>query len=159
MATHDEWAEHELTVGDWKLIEGAVELLKPVRDTVKALEAEKEPTMHRVIERVYTMKAEIDAFISEPSNNRYGIGFARELKKQINARFPDTGSRNKWRCFANYLAPQYKGIHLEAMGKFDDTKEEIKREVRKFSDDMEEGTEFNEERMMMKDLLFLQLQC
>ena len=144
MATHDEWAEHELTVGDWKLIEGAVELLKPVRDTVKALEAEKEPTMHRVIERVYTMKAEIDAFISEPSNNRYGIGFARELKKQINARFPDTGSRNKWRCFANYLAPQYKGIHLEAMGKLDDTKEDIKREVRKFSDDMEEGTEFNE---------------
>ena len=144
MATHDEWAEHELTVGDWKLIEGAVELLKPVRDTIKALEAETEPTMHRVIERVYTMKAEIDAFISEPSNNRYGIGFARELKKQINARFPDTGSRNKWRCFANYLAPQYKGIHLEAMGKLDDTKEEIKREVRKFSDDMEEGTEFNE---------------
>ena len=40
--------------------------------------------MHRVIERVYSMKAEIDAFISEPSNNRYGVGFARELKKQIN---------------------------------------------------------------------------
>ena len=144
MATHNEWAVHELSVGDWKLIEGAVELLKPVRDTVKALEAEKEPTMHRVIERVYSMKAEIDAFISEPSNNRYGVGFARELKKQINTRFPDTGSRNKWRCIANYLAPQYKGIHLEAIGKLDDTKEEIKREARKFSDDMDEGTELNE---------------
>ena len=37
MASHDDRAEHELTAGDWKLIEGAVELLKPVRDTVKAL--------------------------------------------------------------------------------------------------------------------------
>ena len=28
MASHDDWAEHELTDGDWKLIEVAVELLK-----------------------------------------------------------------------------------------------------------------------------------
>ena len=32
MASHDDWAEHELSVSDWKLVEGAVELLKPVRD-------------------------------------------------------------------------------------------------------------------------------
>ena len=144
LATYDEWAEHELTVSDWKLIEGAVELLKPVKDTVKAFEAEKEPTMHRVIERIYSMKSQIDAFIGKPSNNRYGIGFARELKKQIEVRFPDTGSQNKLRCFANFLAPQYKGIHLEAIGKLDTTKDNIKREVNRFNIDMEEESELNE---------------
>ena len=145
MATHDDWADHELTASDWKLVEGSVELLKPVRDTVKALEAEKDPTMHRVIERVYTMHSKIDSFISKPSNNRYGIGFARELKKQIEARFPETGTKNKLRCFANFLAPQYKGMHLESIGKLDMTKDDIRREVSRFDTDMDEdNTQLNE---------------
>ena len=144
MASHDDWAEHELTAGDWKLIEGAVELLKPVRDTVKALEGEKEPTMHRVIERMYTLHSQIDAFIANPNNNRYGIGFARELKKQIEVRFPETGTKNKLRCFANFLAPQYKGIHLEAIGKLDMTKEDIKREVNRLNDNVDDDDDLNE---------------
>ena len=49
MASQDDWAEHELSAGDWTLIEGAVELLKAVRITVKVWEGEKEPTLHRVI--------------------------------------------------------------------------------------------------------------
>ena len=92
IANNDDWSEHELNASDWKLIEGAVELLKPVRDTVKAWEAEKTPTMHRVIERLYTMHSIIDDFIAKPSNNRYGVGFGRELKKQIEVRFPNTGT-------------------------------------------------------------------
>jgi hypothetical protein len=143
MASHDDWAEHELSVSDWKLVEGAVELLKPVRDTVKALEAEKEPTMHRVVERIYTMHSQIDNFIAKPSNNRYGVGFARELKKQIEVRFPEVGTENKLRCFANFLAPQYKGIHLETTGKLETTKDDIKREVVRFEDN-EVDSELNE---------------
>ena len=135
MAGHDDWAEHELTASDWKLVEGAVELLKPVRETVKAWEGEKEPTMHRVVERIYTMHSQIDSFISKPSNNRYGIGFARELKKQIEVRFPETGTKNKLRCFANFLAPQYKGIHLEATGNLEKTKDDIRREAATLDDE------------------------
>ena len=40
-----------------------VKILKPVRDTVKAWEGEKEPTMHRVIERIYTMHFIVDEFV------------------------------------------------------------------------------------------------
>ena len=64
MASQDDWAEHELSAGDWTLIEGAVELLKAVRINVKVWEAEKEPTLHRVIERIYTMHTGIDEFVA-----------------------------------------------------------------------------------------------
>ena len=129
IANNDDWSEHELNASDWKLIEGAVELLKPIRDTVKAWEAEKMPKMPRVIERLYTMHSIIDDFIAKPSNNRYGVGFGRELKNQIEVRFPNTGTENKLRCMANYLAPQYKGIHLEATDKLEETKNDIRRDT------------------------------
>ena len=57
---NDDWTDYELSVSDWRLVEGAVQLFKPVRDTVKALEAEKEPTMHRMIERIYILHSQID---------------------------------------------------------------------------------------------------
>ena len=123
MASQDALAEHELSAGDWKLIEGAVQLLKPVRCTIKIWEAEKEPTMHTVIERLYSMHSIIDEFIASPRNNRF------------EKRFPNTGTDEKLRRIANYLAPQYKGIHLEATKKLGDTKEEIKQEVMDLGDD------------------------
>ena len=111
-ATNENWADHSLTASEWKLVEGAVVLLKPVKDTIKAWETEKEPTMHRVVERIYSMHFIIDEFISNPINSRYGVGFARELKKQIEVRFPDKGTGNKLNRLANYLSPQFKGIQL-----------------------------------------------
>ena len=134
MASQDDWSEYELSAGDWKLIAGAVELLKSVRDTIKAWEVEKEPSMHRVVERIYTMHSVIDQFVDNTNNNMFGIGFARELKKNIEKRFPNTGTDDKLRRFANYLAPQYKGIHLEATKTLDSTKVEIKDDVNSHAD-------------------------
>ena len=111
------------------MVEGSVKVLKHVRDTVKAWEGEKEPTIHRVVERIYTMHSVIDDFVTNVDNNRYGIGFAKELKKQIEKRFPNIGTENKLRRFANYLAPAYKGIHLETVNKLQETKVEISAEV------------------------------
>ena len=76
------WHVHSLTPAEWKLLEGAVKILKIVTDTIETLEAEKVPTMHRVVERIYTMHGTIDSFTSNPMNNKSGIGFARELKRQ-----------------------------------------------------------------------------
>ena len=122
---------HALSPGEWKLLEGSVKLLKPIRDTIKAWEAEKEPTMHRVVERLYSMHCILDDFIQNPTNNQYGVGFARELKKQIENRFPNKGTDNKFRRMANYLAPQFKGMHLELEDKLDTAKNYIKEEVNK----------------------------
>ena len=132
-ASNEGWAEHSLTAGDWKLVEGAVILLQPVRDTIKAWEAEKEPTMHRVVERIYSMHCIINEFLENRNNSRHGLGFGRELKKQIEERFPQKGTENKWRRMGNYFAPQFKGIHLEEEDKFSSTKDEIELEVAKAS--------------------------
>ena len=43
--------------------------------------------MHRVVERIYSMHIIIDDFIRNPMNSRFGVGFARELKKQVEVRF------------------------------------------------------------------------
>ena len=85
--------------------------------------------MHRVIERLYSIHAIIDEFLSNPRNNRFGIGFGRELKRNIEKRFPNAGTDDKLRRYANYLAPHYKGMHLEAKFKLDYTKDEIKEEL------------------------------
>ena len=132
-ASNENWEGHTLTAAEWRLVEGSVKLLKPVRDTIKAWEAEIEPTMHRVIERIYSMHYIIDEFVANPANNMHGVLFARELKKQIEERFPSKGADNKLRRIANYLAPQFKGIHLEEIGKLDSTKAEIDVEVAKIA--------------------------
>ena len=132
-ASNENWDEHKLTAGEWRLLEGAVKLLKPVRDSIKAWEAEIEPTMHRVIERIYSMHCTIDEFVAHPANNMHGKLFARELKKQIEERFPNKGSDNKLRRLANYLAPQFKGIHLEEIGNLETTKDEVEVEIAKIA--------------------------
>ena len=38
--------------------------------------------------------------------------YAEELQLSLEKRFPKNGTENKFRRIANYLAPQYKGIHL-----------------------------------------------
>ena len=47
-----EWEGRNLTASEWRLLSGAVEILKPVKETVIILEAEKIPTINRVIEHI-----------------------------------------------------------------------------------------------------------
>ena len=125
-STRENWHKHNITPWEWKLISGAVALLEPVKDTVEALEGEKEPTMNRVIERLYSMHCMLDEFVADPSNS--GVGFGRELKRQIERRFPEKGTTKPLPCMANYLAPNLKGIHLEELNKLESTKDLIQQE-------------------------------
>ena len=79
--------------------------------------------MDRVLdlERIYTMHCLLDEFIADPSN--IGIGFGRELRRQIERRFPEKGTTKPLACMANYLSPKLKGIHLEESDKLELTKD------------------------------------
>ena len=94
-ASNDNWSDHALTAGQWKLVEGAVKMLKPVRDTIKVWETETEPTMQTVIEQLYSLHEHIDTFTKDKENTRYGIGFAKELNTQVEKRFPNKGGDDK----------------------------------------------------------------
>ena len=131
----EEWADHAITRNEWKQIEGAVKVLTPVKAMIKKLETEKEPTMHEVTAELFKIHHILQSFINNRNNCGFGIEFARELKKQIEKRFPDRGTDRQERRIANYLAPQYRGAHLGPVGKLESTKDEIKEKVK------DEGTE------------------
>ena len=65
------------------------------KDTVLIFESEQVSTLHQVIEC-----------------NRSARNFANDLHMNLNFRYANNGSLCKWRRTANFLAPQYKGIHL-----------------------------------------------
>ena len=104
-----------------------VKLLKPIHDSIKILESEKIPTLHRVIERIYTLNEILKQFINNNSNNKIGLKFAKELKASLERRFPNNGTDNKFRRIANYISPSYKGIHLE-----NDQLEQVKIDIKLF---------------------------
>jgi hypothetical protein len=137
-ASNENWSEHALTAGQWKLVEGAVKMLKPVKDTIKVWETETEPTMQTVIEQLYTLHENINTFIKDEGNTTYGIGFAKELKTQIEKRFPNKGADDGIRRMANYLNPHLKGLHLEDMELIEETKKDIEEEVKKMDKSQEE---------------------
>ena len=122
---NDDWSDKGLDRAGWKLLDGAVKVLKPIKDTVKAFEGEKEPTIHRVLERIYFNHYILNKFISDPINCNFGIGFARTLKRNIEKRFPNKEVAVDIRRFANYLAPQFKGVHLVNCNRLESTKDEI----------------------------------
>ena len=128
------WEDHFLTLTEWKLIDGAVRCLKPVKKMIKALEAEKEPTVDKVIAQLFNLQTSLRDFINNPTNCGYGIGFARVLKAQVEARFPDKGTDRVERRMANYLSPQFRGAHLDMYDKLESTKLDIEEKIRSYED-------------------------
>ena len=64
----EHFSEFYLSQADWKLLEKSVELLKHYKDTILIWESETSPTMHRVIERVYTLEKKLSEFIYRNSS-------------------------------------------------------------------------------------------
>ena len=79
--------------------------------------SEQVPTIHHLIERIYTLNEYLIEFIKKNLNNNIGTKFAKELQLGLSRRFPKQGSQNKYRRIANYLAPQYKGLHITDLNK------------------------------------------
>ena len=105
--SNDNWSEYSLSYSEWKLIDTSSKLLSHFCFTVKIFESEQVPTIHRVIERIYTLNEYLIEFIKKNLNNNIGTKFANELQLGLSRRFPKQGSQNKYRRIANYLAPQY----------------------------------------------------
>ena len=140
----ESWEEHFLSNSEWKLLEGAVNCLKPIKKMITALEGEKEPTINKVIAEVFNVQTTLRTFINTPRNCGYGIMFARELKIQVEARFPDKGTDRVERRMANYLSPKFRGAHLDQYDKLESTKQEIEEKIKNYEnipDDIEVAAE------------------
>ena len=142
-AENREWEKRNLSKQQWKLLEGAVANLEPFKDTIKAWEGEKEPTLDRVIERVYINHTILDSFISDPRNQKEkcGLMFARKLKENLENRFPAKGTDCMIYGKANYLSPQFKGIHLMAEDKLEEVKSAMEEEWKQRQAEVEVSAE------------------
>ena len=63
-----DWEEMVPSVSEFKLAEGAVEVLNWVEETTKVWEAEKVPTMNTVIERLYSLDTKLKDFAEDELN-------------------------------------------------------------------------------------------
>ena len=95
MSRNEKWHKYSLTPGQWNLLDVAVKLLEPVKETILAWEVEKEPTMHRVVERLYTLQCKIDAFIQRGGT---GVGFATGAKISLQGNAKESASNGKLSC-------------------------------------------------------------
>ena len=58
--------------------------------------------------------------------NRYATHFGNTLLDKVEERFPGCGTENELNCYANYLDPAFKGVHLDALGALSETKEKMR---------------------------------
>ena len=64
------WSAKQITLAEWKLMEGAVEVLEEVEVVTKAWEVEESPTMNGVLEQLYNLTSKLQEFILIPQKCR-----------------------------------------------------------------------------------------
>ena len=64
------WSTKQISLAEWKLMEGAVEVLQEVEVVTKAWEVEETPTMPGVLEQIYNLTTKLQEFMSSSQKCR-----------------------------------------------------------------------------------------
>ena len=122
---------------EFEMIKAGVRILGHCKATTQFFESEKKPTMGLVMERLYDMDHELAAYTDDCAAGEVAIQFAKELREQLQNRFPELLSGRELVRFANYLAPSLQGLHLRSIGKFESTKRELEAKLQDWKKDEE----------------------
>jgi len=82
-AENNTFAEKMPNPAGWKLIEGAVKILEPVKVLAKKFEADTRPSSNEVVSGLYDLQDFLTNFQKKGSNIGSGKLFAKELQKQL----------------------------------------------------------------------------
>ena len=124
--TAEGWDEekHTLTAQEFKLGESMVKVLEPAKFATKQWEKDLSPSIHLVIREVYNIQGAMAEF--KKSTDKYIAGFAEQLGKNVEARFPNCATDTLIYTVAHMLDPLFKGAILhEFDGAYVKAKEEI----------------------------------
>ena len=66
----DQWSTRKMSVSEWKLLQGAVEVLELVMIVTKVWEVEVRPTMNMVLGELYDLNAKLTEFVNKPERCR-----------------------------------------------------------------------------------------
>ena len=64
------WSTKQITMAEWKLMQGAVEVLEGVEGVTKAWEVEESPTINGVLEQIYNLTTQLKDFTLSPQKCR-----------------------------------------------------------------------------------------
>lgn len=118
--------KHSLSLQEFKMGESMVKVLEPAKFATKEWEADLTPSIHLVVREVFNMQGALTDF--KNSTDKYIAGFAVELSKNIETRFPNCATDTLIYSVAHVLDPLFKGAILhEFEGAFERAKEEIVR--------------------------------
>ncbi|XP_065654899.1 uncharacterized protein LOC136081505 [Hydra vulgaris] len=119
-----------ISASQWKSIEGAVEILAPLKEATETWLAESIPTINTITDSLYLIHDKIDQFIKMDGKNGYGVLYAKNLKSCIEKRFPLCHTGNLLSAAANYLISALKGLQLKLFKKFQTTEEWLALQVK-----------------------------
>ncbi len=116
--------KHCLSVQEFKMGETMVKVLEGAKIATKSWEQDLSPSIHLVVREVYNIQGALADF--KKSTDKYIAGFAEELSKNVEFRFPNCATDTLIYSVAHMLDPAYKGLILhEYNDAYDKAKEEI----------------------------------
>ncbi|CAL1672396.1 unnamed protein product [Lasius platythorax] len=99
-----------LTVQEWKLIEGYVEILRPVAIFTADMESNTKPTLSTVLPVLFEIQSSLEEFVKKAPKGT-GIMFARKLLANIKSRFPNCNYKeSELYQLAMSLDPRFKDV-------------------------------------------------
>ena len=122
--TTGQWTEMVFTPAEFRLAKAASKILEIPLKVTKAWEGEMYPTMNLVCSELYDMKTKLQELSSSPCN--FTSQFATVLRNKVEKRFPKCEAYSDTPAIANYVDPAFKGVHVEALGAMQLTKEKIR---------------------------------
>lgn len=99
-----------LTVQEWKLIEGYVEILRPIATFTADMGSKTKPTLSMVLPVLFEIVSSLEEYIKKAPKGT-GIMFARKLLANIKLRFPDNNYKeSELYQLAMLLDPRFKDV-------------------------------------------------
>ncbi|XP_065664644.1 E3 SUMO-protein ligase ZBED1-like isoform X2 [Hydra vulgaris] len=121
--SNEEFARSCPSDDQWKTLEYSMPFLEKIYNISVGLSADKRPTIQDVIPELYSLHQELLAQQNHKDKaTRISI---KMLISELQERYPLNGAEQLINCYANFLDPRYKGLHLIEYKKIDDIKEAL----------------------------------
>ncbi|XP_065682346.1 uncharacterized protein LOC136086280 isoform X1 [Hydra vulgaris] len=121
--TNDEFERSCPSDDQWKTLEYSIPFLEKIYNISVTLSADKRPTIQDVIPELYSLHQEL--LSHQHHKHKPTRTFIKMLICELQERYPLNGAEQLINCFANFLDPRYKGLHLIEYKKCDEIKEAI----------------------------------
>lgn len=127
-----QWNELAPNAAELKMLKSMVEILTRIKVACKIWERDSVPTIQTVIPELFDIHDVLDK--KKRNRERYVSVLARELKKLVEERFPESGTTSLLNCIAHLLDPEYKGLVLKQFNAYEKARQEIIRRGKKYED-------------------------